>query len=487
MSAQPQVNFDAGPSPHSARAQARRFAGDGRRALSRAATEVAAGLFEATAVFCAVAAWTLYQAPSDASNKAWLAWAVEAGAVVALLFALSSAQLRSYAIEKLISPRGQAGQCARRWNFAFCGVVAFAPFAAPSAAPSLACALALYVIGLGAVVGARLMCVGVVRRLIDAGRIVKKRVLLVGLESEAPRCAQEIAEGGAEVAGSLILREDAAWLHTDLALAVATARFVKPDDVILAIPWSHRATVEAAFDAFMRAPAALHIADDELFSRFVTSRRADNLTRSSVKLDTPDRGWIARAQKRALDIALSLGGLIALAPMFVVIAILIRRESGGPVLFKQTRYGFNQEPFPIYKFRTMSVAENGRTVRAATREDPRVTRVGSWLRRYSLDEFPQLINVLKGEMSLVGPRPHAMAHDQSFAASFPDYARRHNVKPGLTGWAQVNGIRGPIETDEALRARVEHDVYYVRNASLWLDAKIIALTIFSARAHKNAF
>ena len=166
---------------------------------------------------------------------------------------------------------------------------------------------------------------------------------------------------------------------------------------------------------------------------------------------------------------------------------MIRRETPGPALFRQKRYGFNQEPFRIFKFRTMTTMDDGANVVQATRADPRVTRVGGILRRYSIDELPQLINVLIGEMSIVGPRPHALAHDQRYVERLSRYARRHNVKPGITGWAQVWGHRGEITNDHDMHKRLEHDLYYVDNWSLWLDLKIILLTVVSPRAHSNAY
>jgi exopolysaccharide biosynthesis polyprenyl glycosylphosphotransferase len=187
------------------------------------------------------------------------------------------------------------------------------------------------------------------------------------------------------------------------------------------------------------------------------------------------------------DIVLATFGLVILSPLLAVVALLIRLDSAGPVFFLQRRYGFNQEPFRIVKFRTMTAMEDNAKLISATRFDPRVTRVGGFLRRSSIDELPQLLNVLIGHMSLVGPRPHALAHDQRYDSRIAQYARRHNVKPGITGWAQVRGLRGEIATEEKMRARVEHDLYYIDNWSLWLDIKIIMLTAFSSKTHSDVY
>ena len=161
-------------------------------------------------------------------------------------------------------------------------------------------------------------------------------------------------------------------------------------------------------------------------------------------------------------------------------------ESGRPLFFRQRRYGFNQQEFRIIKFRTMTALEDGDVVRQARRNDPRITRVGRFLRKWNIDELPQLINVLKGDMSLVGPRPHALSHNREYERKIALYARRHNVLPGITGWAQVNGLRGETDTDEKMRARVDHDLYYIDNWSLWFDLRILLRRCFHAGSSAQA-
>jgi len=179
--------------------------------------------------------------------------------------------------------------------------------------------------------------------------------------------------------------------------------------------------------------------------------------------------------------------LLAFTPLLVVVAALIRLDSPGPVFFLQRRFGFNQQPFRIFKFRTMRTLDDGAVVPQAQRDDPRLTRIGRWLRRWNIDEIPQLFNVLIGDMSLVGPRPHALSHDREYEQRIALYARRHNVKPGITGWAQINGFRGAIDTEDKMRQRVEHDLFYIDNWSLWLDLKIIVRTVLSPTAYTNAY
>jgi exopolysaccharide biosynthesis polyprenyl glycosylphosphotransferase len=262
---------------------------------------------------------------------------------------------------------------------------------------------------------------------------------------------------------------------------------LRPDDIYIAIPWSRTDVIEACVDVFLRTPAEIHLGSQAILERFKEARVVQFGPTAGLGLTRPPLTRLQRAEKRAFDLVAATLGLIALAPLFALVALRIRWEGPGPVLFRHTRYGFNQEPFRIFKFRTMTTMEDGAEVKAATRCDPRVTRVGAFLRRFSIDELPQLLNVLMGEMSIVGPRPHALAHDQRYVERISRYARRHNVKPGITGWAQVSGHRGEILNDEGMQARIEHDLYYVDNWSLWLDVKIVLMTIISVSAHKNAY
>ncbi|MDX8400526.1 MAG: undecaprenyl-phosphate glucose phosphotransferase [Gallionellaceae bacterium] len=194
-------------------------------------------------------------------------------------------------------------------------------------------------------------------------------------------------------------------------------------------------------------------------------------------------GWLKRAEDVVLG---SLILALVLLPM-LLIAIAVKLSSSGPVLFKQRRYGLNGEVIEVLKFRTMSVSEDGANVAQATKNDPRITKLGAFLRGFSLDELPQFFNVLQGTMSIVGPRPHAVAHNEQYRQLIHGYMLRHKVKPGITGWAQINGWRGETDTLEKMERRVEFDLVYMRNWSLWLDIKIIAMTFFKGFFDKNAY
>lgn len=191
--------------------------------------------------------------------------------------------------------------------------------------------------------------------------------------------------------------------------------------------------------------------------------------------------------KRLEDVI--LGGIILMliSPLLLVIAAAVKLSSPGRVIFKQRRYGLNGQVIEVWKFRSMSVTEDGAHVPQAQKNDPRVTPLGGFLRRTSLDELPQFINVLQGRMSIVGPRPHAVSHNEQYRKLIHGYMLRHTVKPGITGWAQVNGWRGETDTMEKMEKRVECDLYYINNWSLFMDIKIIVMTVFGGMRGKNAY
>jgi putative colanic acid biosynthesis UDP-glucose lipid carrier transferase len=202
--------------------------------------------------------------------------------------------------------------------------------------------------------------------------------------------------------------------------------------------------------------------------------------------ETPFYG-VDGSLKRIEDVVLSSLILLLIAIPMVLIAIGVKLSSPGPVLFKQTRYGLDGRRIAVWKFRSMSVTEDGAHVPQAQKNDPRVTKFGAFLRATSLDELPQFINVLRGEMSIVGPRPHAVAHNEAYRKQINGYMLRHKVKPGITGWAQINGWRGETDTLEKMEGRIEHDLWYIRSWSVLLDLKIILQTVFRGFAGRNVY
>uniref|UniRef100_A0A9E7ZZ19 Undecaprenyl-phosphate glucose phosphotransferase n=1 Tax=Bosea sp. NBC_00436 TaxID=2969620 RepID=A0A9E7ZZ19_9HYPH len=210
----------------------------------------------------------------------------------------------------------------------------------------------------------------------------------------------------------------------------------------------------------------------------------------SLVLAEYQRGPFSRTErmlKRSLDVAVAVTGMLLLSPLLVLVALAVKLDSPGPVLFRQSRRGFGGRTFLILKFRSMTVADNGAVIVQAKKDDKRVTRVGRWLRRTSIDELPQLWNVLAGDMSIVGPRPHAVAHDDYYSRFIEEYAFRHHAKPGLTGWAQVKGLRGETPEVANMQARIEKDIWYIDHWSIWLDVLIIVRTVFVVLRSKAAY
>jgi len=233
--------------------------------------------------------------------------------------------------------------------------------------------------------------------------------------------------------------------------------------------------------------ASIYIVPDLSAFELIQARFVDIDGIPAVSIcDTPFQGHCA-VVKRTTDLLLASIALALASPIMLTIAAAIKLTSRGPVLFKQRRYGLDGEEIQVYKFRSMKVCEDGEAVMQATRGDFRLTRIGGFLRRTSLDELPQLLNVLQGTMSLVGPRPHAVAHNEQYRKLISGYMIRHKIRPGITGWAQINGLRGETETIDKMQKRVEFDLDYLRHWSIWLDIKILLRTAFAITRDPNAY
>jgi len=278
-----------------------------------------------------------------------------------------------------------------------------------------------------------------------------------------------------------------ARVQGNLEQLVEDARQAKFDEVYIALPMHAEARIRQLLAGLADTPIPTYLVPDLFAFTLLHARMSDIAGMPIVSVYGSPHHGMGGIVKRLEDIVLSLVILaIILVPM-LVIAIGIRLSSKGPVLFKQRRYGLSGEEVAVWKFRTMSVCEDDEHVTQAQRNDPRVTRFGALLRRFSLDELPQFINVLQGHMSIVGPRPHAVVHNEEYRKLIPGYMLRHIVKPGITGWAQVNGWRGETETLEQMQKRIEYDLDYIRSWSVWLDLKIVLLTIVRGFAGSRAY
>ena len=262
----------------------------------------------------------------------------------------------------------------------------------------------------------------------------------------------------------------------------------QPDEIWLCLPLSDEAAIRISLYALRHCLATVRLVPDLFSIKLMNHGISEalgipmlNLTSSSVKAAT-------RLLKEIEDRVLALLILVLITPLMLAIAVAVKVTSPGPVYFRQKRNGWNGNVIKVYKFRTMYIhQEDDGQVSQATKNDPRITPLGAFLRRTSLDELPQFINVLQGRMSIVGPRPHAIAHNDYYKEQVPRYMLRHKVKPGITGWAQVHGFRGETETLEKMEKRVQYDLYYIEHISLWLDIQIIAMTIFKGFSGRNAY
>jgi len=257
---------------------------------------------------------------------------------------------------------------------------------------------------------------------------------------------------------------------------IRQSRLVDVDEYLLAIDWDELPMLRKLGHYLRAVPQPVRLLPDDSIADIVSRPFLPVSGTVAVEIQRPPLSIFERLQKRCLDIGVAIFALVVLTPLLLTVAMLIKLDSPGTVIFRQSRRGFNGKPFDIWKFRTMTVSENGQTIAQATKKDARVTKIGRFLRMTSIDELPQLWNVLRGDMSLVGPRPHALAHDNYYDELISKYVYRHHMKPGLTGWAQVNGLRGETPTIDLMEKRVEYDVWYVSNWSIWLDLKIMART-----------
>ncbi|SEL66755.1 undecaprenyl-phosphate glucose phosphotransferase [Nitrosovibrio tenuis] len=257
--------------------------------------------------------------------------------------------------------------------------------------------------------------------------------------------------------------------------------------IYLSLPMASQPRILHVLDELKDTTASIYFVPDMFITDLIQGRSGTVCGMPVISVCespfTGSNGFI----KRASDIILSLLILTLIAPLLLLIAIAIKMNSPGPIIFKQRRYGLDGEEILVYKFRSMRVCEDGETIRQAQKGDSRITPIGAFLRQNSLDELPQFVNVLQGRMSIVGPRPHAVAHNEIYRNLIKGYMIRHKVKPGITGWAQVNGYRGETRTLDKMQARIDHDLDYLRNWSLRLDLHIILKTILVVLKDRAAY
>ncbi|MFZ2858705.1 undecaprenyl-phosphate glucose phosphotransferase [Acidovorax sp.] len=311
-----------------------------------------------------------------------------------------------------------------------------------------------------------------------------KTVVLVGVGPTSEHVQQALAQSAWSG-----LRVLATLPPEALAPFLAAQQGKQPvDEVWLCLPVGDKEGIFATLDALRHSTANIRLVPDMFALKLINHGVSEVLGIPMLDLSASPITGKVRLMKAVQDRLLGALILLLISPLMLAIALAIKLTSRGPVLYQQLRHGWNGEEIWVYKFRSMVVhQETDFQVTQARRNDARITPLGAFLRRTSLDELPQFINVLQGRMSIVGPRPHAVAHNEHYKELVPGYMLRHKVKPGITGWAQVNGFRGETDTLDKMEKRVEYDLHYIENVSLWLDLKIIVATVFKGFVHKNAY
>ena len=404
---------------------------------------------------------------------------------------------RLYLPERARRPSASIGALTFAWLGVMAGVIVLAYFSRTSETFSRVWVVLWFTLSYAGFLAARLVLELQIATWERDGKLAT-RVAVVGGGPGAERLASHLERWPERYTIVGLFDDDAARLkgtagafgrRGTLDDLLTLARETRIDDVIFAIAWRDEDELLGALKRLRTLPGNVRLGPDAMALPRLPTRGFGTLAGLPVLnlYEQPLSGW-GLVLKAVEDRVLACFLLLLFLPVMAAAALAIAFESRGPVLFRQCRYGFNNNEITVFKFRTMRVdAGRDNLVPQAQQDDPRVTRVGAFLRRTSLDELPQLFNVLRGEMSLVGPRPHAVAHNVKYAAVIDDYLSRHRVKPGITGWAQVNGLRGETDTPEKMRARVEHDLHYIDNWSLLFDIRILALTLIYGFVHRNAY
>ncbi|MEX0408512.1 undecaprenyl-phosphate glucose phosphotransferase [Aquibium sp. LZ166] len=407
----------------------------------------------------------------------------------------------SYQMAVLRKPLAHMRTFALVWSGAFAAMALASVFMKNSADFSRLWFAGWYVSGFIIILGLRLVMARLIKRWARNG-VMERRAVIVGGGQAAEtliRSLEKQADNDIRICGIFDDRDDrrsppivAGYPKLgNISELIEFARAARIDMLIVSLPLTAEARVLSMLKKLWVLPVDIRLSAHSSELRF--RPRAYSYIGSVPLLDIFDKpinDWDSVA-KRAFDIIFSLIGIALFAPVMLATAIAIKLDSKGPILFKQKRHGFNNEVIEVYKFRSMYADQSDPTAkRAVTKGDPRVTRVGRVIRKTSIDELPQFFNALLGNLSLVGPRPHAVAaqsHNLLYTEVVDGYFARHKVKPGVTGWAQINGWRGEMDTDEKIKKRTEFDLFYIENWSLWFDLKILLMTPIRLLDTENAY
>jgi len=408
------------------------------------------------------------------------------GLLVCINFAAILAAQGQYRIRSLVNFRHQMHGVGFVWTSVFLVLLAVAFSLKVAGTFSRGATMTFFVSGGALLITWRLIVARSLAATLAAGSFAERKILLIGekVRLHSPLVAAELLQCGCTTVARFEISEresdDIAISPETVAAVVAATRRDHIDAIFLAVGWHRSRSIDHILESLRVVPIPIHVLPDENAARLL-SRPIVHLGNScTIELRRPPLSTRERVLKRTIDLIFAGFGLVLLFPLMLIVAALIKLDSPGPIFFVQRRNGFSGRSFRIFKFRTMRVLEDGPSIRQATSNDPRVTPLGRWLRKTSIDELPQLVNVLSGDMSLVGPRPHAAAHNDEYEKLIDNYAFRYHVKPGISGWAQVNGYRGETRTVDLMAQRVALDLWYIDNWSIWLDVRIMARSLVAA-------
>ena len=392
----------------------------------------------------------------------------------------------NYRVDNLANFSRQARDLTLAWSGVFLVLLGAAALLKVAEEFSRGATLTFFALGLLGMIAWRGLLTRFLVHALSEGGFASRKVIVIGERSHfaGSRAISEIQRfgylpvqtfqiGEEDFAGGVVT----ARLRATIDEAIAAARSNSVAEVLLSIRWDYSPVIESVVAMLSVLPIPVYLLPDENVSRYLGHRAVNLGTLRAAEVQRAPLTAGEQLMKRCFDLTAATFVLLLLSPLMLLTALWIKLDSPGPILFLQTRNGFNGHAFRIVKFRSMHVLEDGCTIRQATRTDPRVTKIGRWLRRTNIDELPQLFNVLYGNMSLVGPRPHAAAHNSEYEKLIANYAFRYQVKPGITGWAQVKGYRGETPITDLMEKRVELDLWYANNWSVWLDIKILFQTL----------
>lgn len=407
---------------------------------------------------------------------------VGVGLLTAAIFVLAMSCLHAYRYDALASVRHQALLIALVIPSVLAFLLAVIFFLKLGDTFSRGAVLNLAILSIVSLIGIRLLWHRRLSRAVSGGWLRPRRSFLICPENMPSDRIQTFSEAGAvKISQIAFVSDDVSSIDRLNERLPGTNSQQAIDEVIIVWNDAPMQKLENLLVQLRRLPLPVKVVFDSFAGAVVSCQAESFRGLVAFQVQSPPLVLVERVVKRAFDIAFSIFALALLSPMLLIVAVAIKLDSNGPVIFVQRRRGHANEPFRIFKFRSMSVLEDGDTIRQATKLDARVTRVGAFIRAYSIDELPQFWNVLIGDMSVVGPRPHAVAHDDVYDGLIAEYASRRHVKPGVTGWAQVQGFRGETPTIDLMEKRIQHDLWYMDNWSLWLDIKIVVRTMFALR------